>query len=127
MSKKPSLRDVAKQAQVSIGTVSNVLNRPTNVSESTRLKVRNAIDMLGFLPDRNSAQTNTNSKIVGLILPLAQNPFYDELALGIEDSIAKAGGDHEKLAALSVSLAEVQADIDRLENEWLEYTTELES
>ena len=91
MPKKPSVRDVAKQAQVSIGTVSNVLNRLTNVFESTRLKVRNAIDMLGFLPDRNSAQTNTNSKIVGLILPLAQNPFYDELAQGIEDSLAKAG------------------------------------
>jgi LacI family transcriptional regulator len=91
MPKKPSLRDVAKQAQVSVGTVSNVLNRPTNVSESTRLKVRNAIDMLGFLPDRNSAQTNANSKIVGLILPLGQNPFYDELAQGIEDSLAKDG------------------------------------
>jgi ATP-binding cassette subfamily F protein uup len=45
----------------------------------------------------------------------------------LEDSIAKAGGDHEKLAALSTSLAEVQTDIERLENEWLEYTTELES
>ena len=89
MSKKPSLRDVAKQAQVSIGTVSNVLNRPTNVSESTRLKVRNAIDMLGFIPNGNNGQTNTNSKIVGLILPLAQNPFYDELAQGIEDALAK--------------------------------------
>ena len=64
MPKKPSLRDVAKQAQVSIGTVSNVLNRPTNVSESTRLKVRNAIDMLGFIPNGNNGQTNTNSKIV---------------------------------------------------------------
>ena len=91
MSKKPSLRDVAKQAQVSVGTVSNVLNRPTNVSEQTRLKVRNAIDMLGFIPDRGTAQTNSNSKIVGLILPLAQNPFYDELAQGIEDSLAKDG------------------------------------
>ena len=91
MSKKPSLRDVAKQAQVSVGTVSNVLNRPTNVSEQTRLKVRNAIDMLGFIPDRNNPQTNSNSKIVGLILPLAQNPFYDELAQGIEDSLAKSG------------------------------------
>jgi LacI family transcriptional regulator len=89
MSKKPSLRDVAKQAQVSIGTVSNVLNRPTNVSESTRLKVRNAIDMLGFIPNGNNGQTNTISKIVGLILPLAQNPFYDELAQGIEDALAK--------------------------------------
>jgi LacI family transcriptional regulator len=91
MSKKPSLRDVAKQAQVSIGTVSNVLNRPTNVSESTRLKVRNAIDMLGFIPDRHKSHTNTNSKIVGLILPLAENPFYAELAQGIEDSLANAG------------------------------------
>jgi ATP-binding cassette subfamily F protein uup len=45
----------------------------------------------------------------------------------LEDSIAKAGGDHEKLSALSTSLAEVQTDIERLENEWLEYTTELES
>lgn len=44
----------------------------------------------------------------------------------LEDSIAKAGNDHEKLAALSLSLAEVQAEIDRLENEWLELTTELE-
>ena len=91
MSKKPSLRDVAKQAQVSIGTVSNVLNRPTNVSESTRLKVRDAIDMLGFIPDRSNAKANTNSKIVGLILPLAQNPFYDELAQGIEDALTKDG------------------------------------
>ena len=91
MSKKPSLRDVAKQAQVSIGTVSNVLNRPTNVSVQTRLKVRNAIDMLGFIPELNIANASTNSKIVGLILPLAQNPFYDELAQGIEDSLAKEG------------------------------------
>lgn len=89
MTKKPSLRDVAKQAQVSVGTVSNVLNRPTNVSESTRLKVREAIDMLGFIPTSNSAHSSADSKIVGLILPLAQNPFYDELAQGIEDSLAK--------------------------------------
>ena len=89
MPKKPSLRDVAKQAQVSVGTVSNVLNRPTNVSELTRLKVREAIDMLGFIPHSNSANSSFDSKIVGLILPLAQNPFYDELAQGIEDSLAQ--------------------------------------
>ena len=91
MPKKPSVRDVAKQAQVSVGTVSNVLNRPADVSESTRLKVRTAIDMLGFIPGRHNAQTHSNSKIVGLILPLGQNPFYDELAQGIEDALAKDG------------------------------------
>ncbi len=51
MPNKPSLRDVAKQANVSLGTVSNVLNRPTSVSEETRHKVREAIDMLGFVPN----------------------------------------------------------------------------
>ena len=91
MTNKPSLRDVAKQAKVSLGTVSNVLNRPTSVSEETRKKVREAIDMLGFIPNINAAHTNINSKIVGLILPLAQNPFYDELAQGIEDSLDKEG------------------------------------
>ena len=91
MSNKPSLRDVAKQANVSLGTVSNVLNRPTSVSEETRKRVREAIDILGFIPNSNSANTNSGSKIVGLILPLAQNPFYDELAQGIEDSLAKDG------------------------------------
>lgn len=45
----------------------------------------------------------------------------------LEESIAKAGTDHEKLAALAISLAEVQSQIDELENQWLELTTELES
>jgi LacI family transcriptional regulator len=45
--------------------------------------------MLGFIPNIHSANSNSDSKIVGLILPLAQNPFYDELAQGIEDSLAQ--------------------------------------
>ncbi len=89
----PNIRDVAKEAQVSIGTVSNVLNRPTTVSEVTRKKVREAIDMLGFIPSSSSPQNKTNSKLVGLILPLAQNPFYDELAQGIEDSLKKTASE----------------------------------
>jgi LacI family transcriptional regulator len=88
---KPSLRDIAKQANVSLGTVSNVLNRPTTVSEETRKRVREAIDMLGFIPNASDSRISRNSKLVGVILPLAQNPFYDELAQGIEDSMAKDG------------------------------------
>jgi DNA-binding LacI/PurR family transcriptional regulator len=67
MSKRPSLRDVAKQANVSLGTVSNVLNRPTSVSEETREKVREAVDMLGFIPIINSANTNINLSIQRLM------------------------------------------------------------
>ena len=67
---KPNVRDVAKQAQVSIGTVSNVLNRPEQVSEETRLRVRSAIDMLGFVPNSQMKSGNREPKVIGLILPL---------------------------------------------------------
>lgn len=91
MNNKPSLRDVAKQANVSLGTVSNVLNRPSQVSEEMRQKVRKAIDMLGFIPHSNSRASTKEQKIIGLILPLSNNPFYEELAQGIEDAVAKSG------------------------------------
>jgi len=91
VSKTPSLRDVAKQAQVSVGTVSNVLNHPAQVSDKTKLKVRNAIDVLGFIPNTATKNGNINSTVIGVILPLSDDPFYDELTLGIEDEIAKAG------------------------------------
>lgn len=87
----PNIRDVAKQAQVSVGTVSNVLNRPTQVSEETRLKVRNAIDMLGFIPTVAMKSKSTESTVIGVILPLSNNPFYEELTQGIEDAIDEAG------------------------------------
>lgn len=89
MQSKPSLRDVAKRANVSLGTVSNVLNRPTQVSEETRQRVREAIDMLGFVP--NSNKDIKEQKIIGLILPLSSTPFYEELTQGIEDAVAKSG------------------------------------
>jgi LacI family transcriptional regulator len=91
VSRKPSLRDVAKQADVSVGTVSNVLNRPQQVSEETRQKVRSVIDMLGFVPNEIMRTSTKDSQVIGLILPLSNNPFYEELAQGIEDAVAKDG------------------------------------
>ena len=72
---KPSLRDIAKQANVSVGTVSNVLNRPAQVSEEKRARVRNAIDMLGFVPNAQMKNGQRDTKAIGLILPLSDNPF----------------------------------------------------
>src|SRR5690242_5446657 len=43
------IREVAEQAGVSLGTVSNVLNRPEMVSEATRLRVQAVIEQLGFV------------------------------------------------------------------------------
>lgn len=91
MDTRPTVRDVAKQAQVSVGTVSNVLNRPKQVSEETRQRVREAIDMLGFIPTSSARNGAKEQKIIGLILPLSNTPFYEELAQGIEDGVAKSG------------------------------------
>jgi len=91
VSKKPSLRDVAKQAHVSVGTVSNVLHHPGQVTEETKRKVQNAIDVLGFIPAATMKNRSTHSLVIGVILPLSDDPFYDELTLGIEDAVAKSG------------------------------------
>jgi LacI family transcriptional regulator len=63
-----TIRDVAKQAGVSVGTVSNVLNRPNQVSIETRLKVRNAIDTLGFMPIAAINGKITESNVIGVIV-----------------------------------------------------------
>jgi LacI family transcriptional regulator len=86
-----NIRDVAKQAGVSVGTVSNVLNRPNQVSVETRLKVRTAIDTLGFMPNAAMTSKSADSNVIGVILPLSINPFFEELTQGIEDAIADVG------------------------------------
>jgi LacI family transcriptional regulator len=91
MIKKPNLRDVAEHAGVSIGTVSNVLNRPISVSEQTRERVRASIDALGFRQDSKKTNKMDSASIVGVILPLSNNAFYEEIAQGIEDSVANQG------------------------------------
>lgn len=73
----PSSKDVARKAGVSQTTVSRVLNNPLTVSEKTRVKVMEAIEALGYIPDANarslvSQKTHTISLISG---PL-HNPFF---------------------------------------------------
>jgi LacI family transcriptional regulator len=89
--KKPNLRDVAEHAGVSVGTVSNVLNRPYSVSEQTRARVRASIDALGFKQDSKKTNKMDSDSIVGVILPLSNNAFYEEMAQGIEDAVSDQG------------------------------------
>jgi LacI family transcriptional regulator len=51
-----SIRDVATQAGVSVGTVSNVLNRPELVAPATRARVEEAIAALGFVRNESARQ-----------------------------------------------------------------------
>ncbi|GGF40424.1 LacI family transcriptional regulator [Microbacterium sorbitolivorans] len=84
-----SIREVAQRAGVSVGTVSNVLNRPDAVSDATVERVRAAIDELGYVRNDAARQLRAGrSSTVGLVVLDAGNPFFTEVARGAEDAAA---------------------------------------
>ncbi|BDG46131.1 MULTISPECIES: catabolite control protein A [Parageobacillus] len=81
-----TIYDVAREANVSMATVSRVVNGNPNVKPSTRKKVLEAIERLGYRPNavaRGLASKKTTT--VGVIIPDISNIFFAELARGIED------------------------------------------
>lgn len=85
-----NLRDVARQAGVSVGTVSNVLNRPDVVSPKTLERVQKTIAQLGFVPNGFARQLRSGySRTIGLVVPDVANPFFTEVARGVEDAASK--------------------------------------
>src|SRR5437763_2075774 len=92
MSSISSIREVAKRAGVSLGTVSNVLNRPEIVAEETRLRVLHIIEELGFVRNGSARQLRAgNSQYIGLVMLDVANPFFTEVARGVEDAANEAG------------------------------------
>lgn len=88
----PGIREVAEQAGVSLGTVSNVLNRPEMVSEATRLRVQAVIEQLGFVRNGSAHQLRAGrSNHLGLVVLDVTNPFFTEVARGVEDAANEAG------------------------------------
>lgn len=81
-----TIYDVAREASVSMATVSRVVNGNPNVKPATRKKVNDVIERLGYRPNavaRGLASKKTTT--VGLIIPDISNIFFAELARGIED------------------------------------------
>ena len=81
-----SVKDVATLAGVSLGTVSNVLNRPDRVSEPTRRRVNDAMAQLGFVRNESARQLRAGqSRTIAYVVLDAANPFFTDVALGVED------------------------------------------
>lgn len=81
-----TIYDVAREANVSMATVSRVVNGNPNVKPATRKKVLEVISRLGYRPNavaRGLASKKTTT--VGVIIPDISSPFFAELARGIED------------------------------------------
>ena len=86
------VKDVAARAGVSVGTVSNVLNRPELVSEATRQRVLHAITELGFVRNETGRQPRAGqSRTIAYVMLDAANPFFTDVAKGIEE-VARSNG-----------------------------------
>lgn len=87
-----SVKDVAALAGVSLGTVSNVLNQPDRVSARTRAKVEVAMSELGFVRNESARQLRAGrSSTLAYVMLDAANPFFTDVARGIEQASEAAG------------------------------------
>lgn len=83
--KRASIRDVAALAGVSVGTVSNTINRPHTVRIHTRRAVEEAIVALNFVPNQHArVLTGFTSQIIGLVVLDIVSPFFMEIASAVE-------------------------------------------
>lgn len=86
------MRLVAKQANVSIATVSRFINQPEKLSMPMRERVGEAMHELGYIPNELAKTLLTGiSRVIGLVLPSVTNPFFAELAVLIEQKAREKG------------------------------------
>ncbi|WP_173917530.1 LacI family DNA-binding transcriptional regulator [Halobacillus sp. Marseille-Q1614] len=89
---KTTIYDVAKAAEVSIATVSKVINNTGKMRESTRLKVLKTMKELNYKPNVvATALTGKSTNTLGLLVPDISNPFFSEMARTIEDRAHEQG------------------------------------
>ncbi|MDQ0430733.1 LacI family sucrose operon transcriptional repressor [Planomicrobium stackebrandtii] len=86
VNQKVKLDDVANEAGVSKTTVSRVLNNRGYISEKTRKKVNEAMELLNYHPNEIARSLFINKTfIIGLIFPTTNNPFYGQLIFHLEN------------------------------------------
>ncbi|NUK09652.1 LacI family DNA-binding transcriptional regulator [Streptomyces lunaelactis] len=92
MAQLVGIKDVAREAGVSVGTVSNVINRPESVAEATRSRVLSTIDRLGYVRSESARQLRAgHSRIIALLVLDMANPFFVDVASGAERVAREAG------------------------------------
>ncbi|MEK6343280.1 MAG: LacI family DNA-binding transcriptional regulator, partial [Curtobacterium sp.] len=102
----PNVHHVAARAGVSLATVSNVLNHPERVSESTATRVRDAITALGYTPNQNArALASGRTRSIGLVLSSLRNSLFTDVVSGANDAAREHG--------MTLLMASAENDTDR--------------
>ena len=83
-----TLKDLAKTAGVSVGTVSRALNDKKEVSAKTSDRIRQLAAELGYIPNRAGRALSAQKSIsyIGVVLPSINSPFFDDIKRGIENA-----------------------------------------
>ena len=90
--RRVTVTDLARDAGVSRSTVSLVLRDSPLVKRETRRRVEDAIDRLGYVYNRNAANLRRRtSDMVAMVIHDLTNPFFAELAVGLEEALEAAG------------------------------------
>lgn len=84
----PTMNDVAKEAGVSVATVSRVINGSDGVSEKLEKRVNDAMKQLHYYPSTLARSFKIQqTMLIGVIVPLIDHPFYSRLAMTIEQKL----------------------------------------
>jgi LacI family transcriptional regulator, galactose operon repressor len=87
-----TIRDVAREANVSVATVSRVMNESGPVRDETRRRIREVAQRLGFSPNHAAQSLSTRrTRTVGVLLPDVHGEFFSELMRGIDQIVQKHG------------------------------------
>lgn len=92
-STKMTIEAIAKQSQVSIATVSRIINNKDNVKPETRQKVLKVMEDLKFLPSQPSALSDSGSKVILMCIPEFHNPFNSLVIDGVQNAAHAQGYD----------------------------------
>ena len=111
-----TLKELAALLNISVSTVSKALNDSHEISENTRVRVKELATKLNYKPNRIAQQLKTNkSKTIGVILPTVTNPFFAEVLHGIE--MAATESDYNIIVCLSnETLHKEKRSLDLLSN-----------
>ena len=103
---RTTIRDVSRLAEVSVATVSAVINGKPAVSEKLTQQVHRAIEALNYQPDFLARSLRMQrSHIIGIVLPQFASPFYAEVLRGIEDLASHEG--------YSILISNSRGDLDQ--------------
>ena len=87
-----TIRDVARRAEVSVASVSRVLNGLQNVSESTRARISDAVRELGYVPHAGARSLSlARNNAVGVVLPDLYGEFFSEIVRGMDREASRRG------------------------------------